>query len=93
MNDMESTMDWLISWFQKNTNLERSEIEEKTRESYFERGWIDSFNFIMLVTDIESEFGITFSNEDLHDRAFSTIEGLSDIITRRMGEKNPETHR
>ena len=79
-------MDWLIDWFRKNTNLERSEIEEKTRESYFEGGWIDSFTFIMLVTDIESEFGMTFSNEDLQDRAFSTIEGLSNIITRWIHE-------
>ncbi|MBI5227916.1 hypothetical protein HY988_04985 [Candidatus Micrarchaeota archaeon] len=74
---------WLIEWFLKNTSLTRNQIETKTSDNYFDKGWIDSFKFISLVSDIETIFNINFLNDDFQDRSFSSIEGLALIIKRR----------
>ena len=74
---------WLVDWFQKNTSLEQAEIEGRLNENYFEKGWIDSFKFMSLITDIETKFKLVFSNEDFQNREFSTIKGIAEIIERR----------
>ncbi|HIH22905.1 TPA: acyl carrier protein [Candidatus Micrarchaeota archaeon] len=78
---------WLISWFEKNTDMKKDEIENGVSISYFEKGWIDSLKFISFVSDIEDEFGIRFSNEEFQNREFSTINGLAEIIQKKTGEK------
>ena len=61
--------------------------KKKINENYFEKGWIDSLKFIDLITQIEEEFSIRFSNDEFQDRKFSTIEGLAKIIERKNVKK------
>ncbi|MGD0534562.1 MAG: acyl carrier protein [Methanoregula sp.] len=75
---------WILIWFEKNTTVQKDEILAGTGESYFEKGWIDSFQFIEFVSSIEEEYGISFSNDEFQDRKFSTIEGLAQIIRRKL---------
>ena len=74
---------WLIDWFEKNSDVLRDDIEQNINESYFLRGWIDSLKFINLITDIEEEFKITFSNDEFQNREFATLNGLTDIIKKK----------
>lgn len=76
---------WIAEWFKENTDLKEGEIGEK--ENYFEKGWIDSFKFISFITNIEEKFDIRFSNDEFQDRSFSTIEGIVEIIQRKINEK------
>jgi len=62
-------------------------VKKKINENYFEKGWIDSLKFIDLITQIEEEFSIRFSNDEFQDRKFSTIEGLAKIIERKNVKK------
>ena len=71
---------WLMDWFEKNAVLEESGAENNIRANYFDRGWIDSFGFITLITEIEKTFGIRFSNDEFQNRSFSTMAGLAEII-------------
>ena len=71
---------WIIEWFSANTDLPAENIENLGGANYFEQKWIDSFGFINFISDIESKFGISFSNEEFQNRTFATINGLSEII-------------
>lgn len=81
MSDIRS---WVIEWFAKNTGLRDGEIEGKTQENYFEKGWIDSFKFISLVSEIEETFSISFSNDEFQNMSFATIDGLVTAIKDKM---------
>lgn len=84
---MKEIKDWVISWFEKNTDVKKDEIRNILHESYFERGWIDSLKFIEFITDIESAFKIQFSNDEFQNRMFSTIDGLCKIIESKKNER------
>ncbi len=74
---------WLSNWFVQNSDADISFIEENAERNYFELGLVDSMKFISLVSDAEREFKISFSNDEFQDRTFSTMEGLSKIITAK----------
>ncbi len=77
---MEKTLEWIMDWFESNTEADRNELESNIDSNYFEKGYIDSFEFINLIGDIEDTFGVQFSNDQFEDRTFSTISGLARII-------------
>jgi len=83
----QKIIDWVISWFEENTNIKSEYIRQNLDKMYFEQGWIDSFKFIVFVNDIEEHFNITFSNEEFQNREFSTIFGLSKIIEGKCHAK------
>ena len=76
---------WIIEWFKENTELKEGEMG--VEDDYFEKGWIDSFKFILFIAKIEERFDIRFSNDEFQDRSFSTIEGITKIIQRAMNER------
>ena len=78
---------WLIRWFEENSQTDKLNVKKKINENYFEKGWIDSLKFIDLITQIEEEFSIRFSNDEFQDRKFSTIEGLAKIVERKNVKK------
>jgi len=80
MNEKE----WIITWFEKNSDLTKEEIQNNASEDYLAKGWIDSFKFISFITEIEAEFKITFSTDEFQNRAFATLDGLSKIIEARI---------
>ena len=84
MSDMKK---WLVEWFTTKTNIDESEIVEKTSQDYFSQKWIDSLKFFGLITEVENEFGIMFSNDDFQDRKFANIDGLSEIIEEKINAK------
>ncbi len=74
--------EWLINWFEKNSDVVSAELD--TSANYLEKGWIDSLKFIELISALEAQFELTFSNDEFHDRSFSTIEGLASIVQRKI---------
>lgn len=80
--------DWIIGWFEKKTDMNHQELISKMDESYLESGWIDSFQFISLISDCEEHFNLTFANDQFQDRDFATINGLSNVI-REINERKP----
>jgi acyl carrier protein len=74
---------WLMVWFAR-----RSKIGQQTPEkintlratNYFDAGWLSSMETVELVTEIEQHFGTQFSDSDLQDSRFATINGLAELI-------------
>ena len=74
--------EWLYEWFVKrspNTNLDRN-------GNFFLQGAIDSLGIIELIEDIEVNFKIRFNSNDLQDRRFSSVNGLTEIISEKINE-------
>lgn len=75
---------WLAAWFRaQNDTLADCPDEAMARADYFAAQYIDSFGVVMLISEIESHFGMRFSERDFQDRRFSTVSGLADIIRER----------
>jgi len=80
--------EWLIDWFEKNSDLSKEDIEKNVSDDYLAKSWIDSFKFVSFVTEIEEEFKITFSTNEFQNRAFATLEGLNTIIEARIEKES-----
>lgn len=75
--------EWLIEWFCNHSSLSAAELEAASKEDYLKKGIIDSFSFVMLISDIDDEFDIAFTNEDFLDPRFPIIDGLTEMIQER----------
>lgn len=53
---------------------------------YFEGGWLTSMEVVEFVTEIESQFDMQLSDQDMQDSRFVTIAGLADLILERSGQ-------
>jgi acyl carrier protein len=76
--------EWIIKWFEKNSDLKLDEINKFQHDDYLAKSWIDSFKFIRMITEIEEKYKITFSNKEFQEKKFATIDGLSKIIESRI---------
>ncbi len=84
---MVVAIEWLINWFKSKSNIQESEIIKNLNLDYFTQKWINSLQFYTLITEIEKEFKIMFSNDDFQDRKFATLIGLSEIIEEKINAK------
>ena len=77
---------WLIAWFEKNTDFTDDIIQEKVKTSFILEGWIDSLTLVLLITEIEDHFKIKFSGDEFHSDSLSTISCLTQIIQNKIKE-------
>lgn len=77
---MKEISKWIVDWLVSNCGANEAEVRTNLNENYFLAGYIDSFQFINMISDIEEEFGVEFDNNQFEDRSFSTVNGLSKII-------------
>ena len=75
--------EWLIDWFTKHSSLDAEGIKAVSTANYMEAGMIDSFSFVMLISDIDDEYGVAFTNEDFVNPDFMNIDGLAKMIDER----------
>jgi acyl carrier protein len=80
-----SIKQWLINWFiEQNDGTLPLKIENIEDQNFFELQLIDSLGIIMLVEEIETKYSISLNQDHFEQRRFSTIKGLSEIITEEM---------
>lgn len=87
MLEREKVGEWVVCWFEKNTMIKKNEIVSNLQQNYFDNNLIDSFRFISFIMDIEQHFNINFSNDEFQNREFSTINGISEIIYKRISDE------
>lgn len=81
---------WLLDWFCRRLMPPGSTQEEQLQVNYFEAGLIDSFGVIELITEIEQNFDIRFSEKHFQERRFATIGGLGELIEELTNSKGPK---
>lgn len=77
----------IIQWFEKNSELLKTEIDQNLEKNYLLLGWIDSLKFVSFVSFLEEYFKVRFSNDEFQNPEFSTITGLVNIIKGKLNEK------
>lgn len=75
--------EWLRRWFSERS----PDVELSADDNYYERKAIDSFGIIELIEEVEDRFHIDFSDHDFLDHRFSTIAGLSTMISEKITDE------
>lgn len=83
---MMNVNEWIITWFQNNSEVSLNEINKNLETNYLEQGWIDSLKFVSFVSELEENFKIRFSNDEFQNRGFATINGLIKIIEAKTND-------
>lgn len=74
---------WLREWFDSRGKIGKVPPENFLTTDYFAAGWLSSMEVVEFVTEIEREFGMQFSEQDLQDRRFVAISGVTELILER----------
>ncbi|HTU41124.1 MAG TPA: acyl carrier protein [Candidatus Aquilonibacter sp.] len=87
---MSHVQDWLTSWFVARSKIRGEVVEISARTirttDYFDAGWLTSMEVVEFVTEIEQQFDMQFSENDLQDPRFVTINGLAELILARSAQ-------
>lgn len=62
------------------------DIEFSGEERLIDDGILDSLDIVTLVTDINEEYKIDISAEDIVKENFNTTDGIASLIKRRGGD-------
>lgn len=82
----ESVMSWLGEWFRENGSVPDGVLPSLEGLDYFDQKIIDSFGVIEMIAAIETRFKMTFTPEDFQNRQFKTVDGLAEVVVKRMQE-------
>ncbi|MGC1374503.1 MAG: acyl carrier protein [Candidatus Sulfotelmatobacter sp.] len=89
---ISGVQDWLTSWFVARSKIGGEAVETSARAlrttDYFGAGWLTSMEVVEFVTGIEQQFDMQFSERDLQDPRFVTINGLAELIFARAAQMN-----
>lgn len=64
-------------------NIYKSD-EELFIMDYLDKGLIDSFQIVEMITKLEDSFHITFSPEELESEDFRTLKGVTKLIKEKI---------
>ena len=60
----------------------RPEFDFRNSENFVEDGYLDSFDIVSLVSDIESEFDVMIDGLEILPENFETVEAICELIER-----------
>ena len=63
------------------TGLEESKIQDDTLIS--QEGYFDSMGFVLLISLLEDNFGISTTDSDLVEENFESINAITDFVIRK----------
>jgi acyl carrier protein len=71
----------VLNFFSAKINFSAMRQEEIDDYDYIKYKTLDSIEFITMISVLESDFGIIFTQEDMESPGFRTIGGLIRMIT------------
>jgi acyl carrier protein len=77
MNDIET---WIADYLRREGKDPDADFEAMVDANFVERGLIDSLGIVMLVVELEGEFGMRIPSDQMQDPRFLTIRGLAEIV-------------
>jgi acyl carrier protein len=77
---MKEAKAFIMDFFAERSKLPSGDQEQFITQNYIEQGLLDSIDFITLISELEEQYGIAFSQEQIQSEAFRTIKGLSSMV-------------
>jgi len=74
--------EFVLNYFSDKTNKKKENLLCDT--SYFDENYIDSLGVFELISTVEDKFDFEFTDDDFQNRDFVTINGISNIIERKI---------
>ena len=63
----------------------RPEYDWETADDFIANGMLDSFDIIVLVTELESAYPISVDGSDILAENFSSLEAIADLVRKSGG--------
>ena len=82
MSDVNTLRERVAAIFSSALHLDVPSVDT----DLFESGVLDSLAFVELLLQLEREFGVTTSVDDLDVATFQTISAITDFVRARRGE-------
>lgn len=60
----------------------RPEVDFNDSEDFIEDGYLDSFDMVALVSNLDKTFGISILGEDIIPENFANLEAIENIIKK-----------
>lgn len=80
----KNILEYILNEIQKKYTLEKG-IDVETFD-YVENGYVDSLGIIQFMINLENEFNIEFSDDEISDPKFRVIGDLARLIERKIKE-------
>ena len=72
--------EFIVNWFVESSSLSREQIEEDLEVNYIDKGIVDSFAFLELISACEENLEIEFTDDDFSNESIFRIAGIIRII-------------
>ncbi len=79
---MNATQQTVLNTFRSISRAQLPDDQQLLESRYLEKGYIDSLDFVDLVTKLEKEFKIRFSHAAMQSDGFQTLGGISEAIEK-----------
>lgn len=80
-NSISNITERLLKCLEKVSDMSSAQIQSYNQESnYFDENVLDSMGFMLFVVEIENEFDLSFTPENLQSYEFQSIKGVAKII-------------
>lgn len=79
---MSKVREYIVDTIQREYSFKKGEDIDSI--NYVEEGYMDSLGFLRFIGEVEDEFSIIFSDEELESASFRTVGGLIKMIEAKL---------
>ena len=76
--------EFIVEFFMEKGKFSGLDKSEFLNINFIEEKHLDSIEFITLISEIEENFGLVFTEDDIQSSLFSSIEGIVKITNSRF---------
>jgi acyl carrier protein len=69
----------------------RPDCDFENSSDYIEDGYLDSFDIIMIISELDKLFDISILGEDIIPENFSSVDDLSKLVSKYLTAKNDKS--
>ncbi len=66
----------------------RPEFDFRKSDNFIEDGYLDSFDIVTLISEIEEKYNVSIKGLDIVPENFETIESIAKLICKNGGDVN-----
>ncbi len=80
---MEDVREYVLEMLQREYSFKKGVDVDSI--NYVEEGYMDSIGLVQFIGELEDEFGIEFTDEELESESFQVVGSLISMIERKRG--------